>query len=97
MMKKLYGRQTFAKSKKGAMKMVYNIYFYGSENDTVVVTNMDGKQLVIDCKKAEAQVIFDAPEDAGILSRFAREEPEGMLAWRCVQADCRIMWMCGMR
>lgn len=47
--------------KKGAVKMVYNIYFYDSERDAVVVTDMDGKQLVIDCKKAETQVIFDEP------------------------------------
>lgn len=57
--------------------MVYNTYFYDSEKDAVVVTDMDGKQLVIDCKKAEAQVMFDKPEDAGILARFAREEPVG--------------------
>lgn len=31
--------------------MVYNIYFYDSEWDAVVVMDMDGKQLVIDCKK----------------------------------------------
>lgn len=55
--------------------MVYNIYFYDGERDAVVVTDMDGKQLVIDCKKAEVQVVFDEPEDAGILARFAREEP----------------------
>ena len=55
--------------------MVYNICFYDSEKDAVVVTDMDGKQLVIDCKKAETQVVFDEPEDAGILARFAREEP----------------------
>ena len=54
--------------------MMYNIYFYDSERDAVVVTDMDGKQLVIDCKKAETQVVF---EDAGILARFAREEPAG--------------------
>jgi hypothetical protein len=45
--------------------MVYNIYFYiyfyDSERDAVVVTDMDGKQLVIDCKKAETQEIFDEP------------------------------------
>lgn len=41
---------------------------------------MDGKQLVIDCKKAEAQVVFDEPEDARILARFAREEPEGYVS-----------------
>lgn len=60
--------------------MVYNIYFYGSERDAVVVTDMDGKQLVIDCKKAETQVIFDEPQDAGILARFAREEPAGYVS-----------------
>ena len=49
---------------------MYNIYFYDSERDAIVVTDMDGKQLVIDCKKAEAQVLFDEPEDAGILARL---------------------------
>ena len=34
---------------------------------------MDGKQLVIDCDKAEAQVVFDEPEDVGILARLARK------------------------
>ena len=38
---------------------------------------MDGKQLVIDCKKAEAPVVFDELEDAGILARFARGESAG--------------------
>ena len=57
--------------------MVYNIYFYHSEKDAVIVTDMDGKQLVIECKKTEAQVVFDEPEDAGILARFAREELAG--------------------
>ena len=47
--------------------MVYNIYFYDRERDAVVVTDMDKKQLVIDCKKADAQVVFEEPEDAGIL------------------------------
>ena len=41
---------------------------------------MDGKQLVIDCKKAEVRVIFDEPEDAGILARFAREELAGYVS-----------------
>ena len=44
--------------------MVYNICFYDSEKDAVVVTDMDGKQLVIDCKKAETQVVFDEPQRA---------------------------------
>lgn len=60
--------------------MVYNIYFYDRERDAVVVTDMEGKQLVIECKKAEAQVVFEEPEDAGILARFAREEPTGYVS-----------------
>ena len=55
--------------------MMYNIYFYVSKRDAVVVTDMDEKELVIDCKKAEAQVVFDDPADAGYLARLAREEP----------------------
>lgn len=60
--------------------MVYNIYFYDRERDAVVVTDMEGKQLAIECKKAEAQVVFEEPEDAGILARFAREEPAGYVS-----------------
>lgn len=60
--------------------MVYNIYFYDREKDAVVVMDMDGKQLVIDCKKAEKQVVFDEPENAGILARFAKEEPAGYMS-----------------
>lgn len=50
--------------------MVYNIYFYDRERDAVVVTDMDGKQLVIECKKAEAQVVFEEP--AGYVSMAMR-------------------------
>lgn len=39
------------------------------------MTDMDGKELVIDCDKAEVQVVFDEPEDAGILAILARKEP----------------------
>ena len=39
------------------------------------MTDMDGKELAIDCDKAEAEIIFDEPEDAGILARLARKEP----------------------
>ena len=42
--------------------MVYNIYFYDRERDAVVVTDMEVKQLVIECKKAEAQVVFEKAE-----------------------------------
>ena len=30
---------------------------------------------MIDCDKAEEQLVFDEPEDAGILARLARKEP----------------------
>lgn len=36
---------------------------------------MDSKEPVIDCGKAEVQVVFDEPEDAGILARLARKGP----------------------
>ena len=55
--------------------MKYNLYFYNAKRNVVVMTDMDGKQLVIDCDKAEAQVVFDEPEDVGILARLARKEP----------------------
>ena len=35
---------------------------------------------MIECKKAEAQVVFVEPGDAGILARFAREEPAGYVS-----------------
>ena len=55
--------------------MKYNLFFYYDARNTVIMTDMDGKELTIDCDKAEAQIIFDEPEDAGILSRLARKEP----------------------
>ena len=35
---------------------------------------------MIDCDRAEEQVVFDEPKDAGILARFAREEPAGYVS-----------------
>ena len=55
--------------------MKYNLYFYDGSRNAVVMTDMDGKQLMIDCDRAEAQVVFYEPEDAGILARLARKEP----------------------
>lgn len=55
--------------------MKYNLYFYDDTRNAVIMTDMDGKQLVIDCDKSEEQVVFDEPEDAGILARLARKEP----------------------
>lgn len=51
------------------------VYQYDGSRNAVVITDMDGKNLVIDCDKAEEQVVFDEPEDAGILARLVRKEP----------------------
>lgn len=45
------------------------------------MTDMDGKEPVIDCDKAEAQVVFDEPEDVGILARLARKEPASYMGF----------------
>ena len=55
--------------------MKYNLYFYDGSRNAVVMTDMEGKELVIDCDKAEEQVVFDEPKDEGILARLARKEP----------------------
>lgn len=60
--------------------MKYNLYIYDGSRNAVVMTDMDGKELVIDCDKAEVQVIFDEPEDVGILARLARKEPAGYVS-----------------
>lgn len=61
-------------SQKETVKIVYNVYFYEGKRDTVVVTDSAGKELAIECKKAEEQVQFDAIVDAGYLERLTREE-----------------------
>ena len=60
--------------------MKYNLYFYDDTRNAVIMTDMDGKQLVIDCDKVEEQVVFDEPADAGILARLARKEPASYLS-----------------
>lgn len=57
------------------MALNYMVYQYDGSRNTVVMTDMDGKELVIDCDKAEAQVVLEEPEDIGILARLARKEP----------------------
>ena len=78
------------------MALSYTLYHYDCSRRSVVMTDMDGKELVIDCERAEEQVVFDEPEDKGILVRLAREEPASYMSLLCVLADYRIMWMCGM-
>lgn len=55
--------------------------------------DMDSKQFVIDCDKAEAQVTFDEPEDVGILARLDREEPASYVSVANVSG--RIAGLCG--
>ena len=62
------------------MGLNYTLYHYDESKRLVVMTDMDGKELVIECDKAEAQVMFDEPEDAGILVRYAREEPANYMS-----------------
>ena len=63
------------------MALNYMIYRYDGSRNAVVMTDMDGKELVIECDKAEAQVVFDEPEDAGILARLAMEEPANYVSF----------------
>lgn len=42
---------------------------------------MDSNELVIECAKANTQVIFDEPEDEGYLVRLAREEPANYMPY----------------
>ena len=57
------------------MALNYMVYQYDGSGNAVVVTDREGKQLVVDWDKAEEQVVFDESEDAGILARLARKEP----------------------
>lgn len=57
------------------MALNYTVYRYDGSRNAVVMTDMDGKELVIDFDKVEAQVVIDEPEDVGILARLARKEP----------------------
>ncbi len=61
--------------------MEYNLYYYGSILDAVVMKDNEGNELVIECAKAIAQVIFDEPEDEGYLVRLAREEPVNYVSY----------------
>ena len=47
--------------------MEYNLYYYDSILDAVVMKDKDDNELVIECTKANAQVIFNEPEDEGYL------------------------------
>lgn len=61
--------------------MDYNLYYYDLILDVVVMKDKEGKELVIECAKANAQVVFDEPEDEGYLVRLAREEPANYVSY----------------
>ena len=61
--------------------MDYNLYYYDSVLDAVVMKDKDDNKLVIECAKANAQVVFDEPEDEGYLVRLAREEPANYISY----------------
>ena len=42
--------------------MEYNLYYYDSTLDAVVMKDKDDNKLVIECAKANAQVVFDELE-----------------------------------
>lgn len=63
------------------MALNYTLYHYEGSRRSVVMTDMDGRELVIDCDKAEMQVVYDEPEDKGILVRLAREEPASYVSF----------------
>ena len=66
------GKKVFRK-KRDFMK--YNLYFYDGSKNAVVMTYMEGKELVVECDRAEANVVFDVLEDRGYLVRLAMQEP----------------------
>ena len=78
------------------MALNYTVYQDDGNRNAVVMTDMDGKELVIDCDKAEAQVIIEKPENAGIFVRLTRKEPANYVSIAMRPGDCRIMWLCGM-
>ena len=61
--------------------MEYNLYYYDSVLDAVVMRDKEDNALVIECAKANAQVVFDEPEDEGYLVRLAREEPVNYVSY----------------
>ena len=63
------------------MALNYIIYQYDGNRNAVVMTDMDGKEFVVECDKAEAKVVFDEPEDVGILARLEMEEPANYVSF----------------
>ena len=74
-------QREWGKDKGGIMELNYTIYRYDADRNAVIMTDMDGKELVIECEKAETNVIYEEPLDAAYLSRLAREEPANYVSF----------------
>ncbi len=61
--------------------MKYNFYRYDRCRNSVVMTDTDVNELVIDCEKAETNIVFVEPEDTGYLARLAMKEPAAYVAY----------------
>ena len=61
--------------------MDYNLYYYDSVLNAVVMKDKDNNELIIECAKANALVVFDDPEDEGYLVRLARKEPANYVSY----------------
>lgn len=51
-------QREWGKDKGGIMELNYTIYRYDADRNAVIMTDMDGRELVIECDKAEANVIY---------------------------------------
>ena len=47
-------QREWGKDKGGIMELNYTIYRYDADRNAVIMTDMDGRELVIECDKAEA-------------------------------------------
>ena len=61
--------------------MEYNLYYYDSVLNAVVMKDKDNNELIIECAKANALVVFDDPEDEGYVVRLARKEPANYVSY----------------
>lgn len=74
-------QREWGKDNGGIMELNYTIYRYDVDRNVVIMTDMEGKELVIECDKAEANVIYEEPLDAAYLSRLAPEEPANYVSF----------------
>lgn len=74
-------QREWGKDKGGIMELNYTVYRYDADRNAVILTEMDDKELVIECDKAKANVLYEEPLDAAYLLRLAREEPANYVSF----------------